>query len=115
MGAPYDPYIIDLTNPEFPARQVFADPDFRQEIESAGSALSPDGSKIALLVRPDPDREKFVLYLCSTADGSVLKEFKFETVFNSAQYLEFIEDDQLAVLSQEYTMSPEYLYLVQLD
>lgn len=115
MGAPYDPYVIDLTKAGFPARQVFSDPNFRQKIEYAGAALSTDGSKIALLVSPDPEREKFVLYLCSTADGSVLQRYEFETVFSSAQYLEFVQDDLLAVLTQEYTMSPKYLYLVQLD
>lgn len=115
MGAPYDPYVIDLNDPALSARKVFADKDFLQEIGYAVHAVSPDGSTIVLLHREEPEGFRFALYLCSSIDGSVLKHYEFETVFNSPQYPEFADDGRLAVFSERYALSAKYMYLMKLD
>jgi len=116
MGAPYDPCVIDLTDPDYPARKVFADAAFLEKVDCADHALSPDGTKIALLAGSDnPEDGEYRLYICSAADGSLLKEYEFTTVFNSAQYLDFADNNLLAVFSQRYAFAAKYMYLVRVD
>lgn len=116
MGAPFDPGVIDLNYQTYPYRKVFKNREFIRDSTVDSYAFSPDGTKIALLQMARETDKKHVLNICSTADGTLLERYEFETAFfNRPQYLDYFEDGHLAMYSERYAYSTMYMYSVDIE
>lgn len=111
-GENFDPGVMDLNNKNYPWRKVFKDRSFIENNYFEGYALSPDGSKVALLKGAQNPYEKNVLYICSAEDGTMLKSYGFVSGFSSPQYMDYLEDGRILIYSQRYAYNPGYIYIV---
>lgn len=111
----FDPYVIDLSDKVYAMRKLFKDRAFVENVGHCTYSFSPDGTKIAILKNTDETDKKSILYICSSEDGSVLKSYEFHaSAFGIPQYLDFFEDDRLAIYTERYAFSPDYIYIVEI-
>lgn len=114
MDAEVDPYVIDLNDPQYSYRKLFKDKSFTISSNMDSYGFSPDGTKMAVLKTPVGQNGKNTLYICSTGDGSILKSFEFQVSYCRPQYLDFFENGRIAIYSEKYALSPDYMYLVDI-
>ncbi|UWG97709.1 hypothetical protein LPY66_02420 [Dehalobacter sp. DCM] len=114
MGEPLDPGVIDLDQTGYPYKKLINETYDIQNIGFTDYSISPDGSKIAFIKTGYEQNEYNKIYLFSTVDGSLLKSFEFQNVFNSPQYLDFFEEDRIAIYAEQHCYCPEYMYIVNL-
>lgn len=111
-GAPFDPGVIDLKDPEYSFKKIFKNRDFIEKTYAEGYDFSPDGTKIALLKTSYDPYGKNVLYICSSEDGSILKSYEFVSGYNRLQNLDYLYDGRIAIYPGRYVYSPGYMYIV---
>lgn len=114
LDAYFDPWVVDLEDPQYPYKKVFKSMDFTVSTTMDSYVFSPDGTKIAVL-KPEYEKDqKNVLYICSAKDGSILKSYEFKTPTCRPCYLDFFEDGRIAIYSEECALCPCYMYMVDI-
>jgi hypothetical protein len=115
-GVLFDPIVIDLKDPDYRSSKVFNNREFVEKLMDARYAFSPDGTKITILKTSYDPYKTNILYIYSIGDGngSLLKTYEFSTAFNRPQYLDFFENNKIAIYSEQYAYSAKYMYIVEI-
>lgn len=118
MDVPLDPSVVDLNDTGYPARKIFENREFIS-IYMQNYAISPDGSKIAMLEylneTSNPDDCHYKLHICSTDNGSVLKEYEFVTGSGNVQFMDFYDESHISMYGAQSIYSGDCIYIVNIQ